>query len=1712
MPQTRLLAGTLLAMLFSMTVCAQTSSTDVVDHPVRWQSLTSGPLWISMDTRPRLDKKSGFHPVKLSPGQRVIVQLPSRSALRLRSMDDQLSPNDLVVFVSDGDSLYIDTPLIESTEKQSLVLPADRGERLVQIERPLYAQTPAHIALFWSSEETYGTVSRRSEPVALGGGAVEIKRENDVTAQSFWPVDGGQGLSFEVEGPVRLSMQSRIRYPAGTEKLSGLMHVETWLGATPIERTPYIVGMERSGAVFVNGCAEVTGRLQRHFYDVPQGKHVVSFIPDFPVYARVTVQKNDDFLLPRLNRFSIPLDDSEATYSNRLIQLNIVRDIDLIGQNNSFSDSGLAAAAKTQQVMQEYSANDEVVSLGRHLISRYTTYRNVVPQNISTQEISMAWPKTRSLVNIEREEFPLIVNSEHKGAMLSNLSRAQFVKLNKQSVNDYRIPPRQYPTTLRLLVKRPKNDNEIRFRVQLGKQDARELRLTADPMPPMSRYRPPVSHAGVMAAQLSQYNYQSRPNTNYFIEGDRSGDIVDVAMAEFELPPDIEQVTVFDASAKLDIAIQHRANKSYRIDEVERINISQAMDEDKLLHNFTQFITRPQGAIDVTKTDKQSQIENHWVPLRRLLYANARRYKQSVASMEDWEKFIRSGKSPTDAAKIVRNARQSESRQDWLSALEVWANGRNSDIKENRHQALIGQALALEALGESFLSQRLLRSIFYHEDQALPDSQTFQLLLERTRDDASKLSLLSAAAMRQPNIDLLVQLVEALIENGEYQSALDLGLVIPLKLRPLESLLRAAYVQRDWRTLEYLLSTANDKELIAYWRGYRAQQQRNYDQAVQLWSQAGDRGKSLAEFLHAGVAIHDTLGLDDHALTAWQQWQAHHPGTHRWVRDETLIKQSAGAVTTYAVERNLYGRMYRSTPRQPGVLKAHGPARLRISARLEYSRKSEELQDDWLIIREGNKTHHIVINNDSPVPGLRIVNAENTQVGRSSKFELYLGPGEHEIRLSARNTPLLFNVDVLRPELPLNVLPPITTNAVESFSNRPDNKLPQELDRIRFVQDCNLVSGSELIKTHRRNINIDNSRIKVSEWLASTRGTPVWQQGTSQSQAVTELNELIWQAEQNKEKWTEYLARGERLFQQNLTNKELNPLISRLRRLTSAQWRPLTNIEQDAGVHILDIEGWQPESLALRIRKALMGPVWDGERVVTGGAQLGLSLFNSGTTDLDLTLTSLDIPFLPRSPVSVHYTVDNSARDSVRLSTQDSKRNVTVNMPDGTHTLRVGIVQAFANQYVKLSVRQGGQVLAEPSRRVYHVATNDVPVQVLVNGPAWLRIDENRAGRAHYQYMFVDPGWQRVVLKPPAGRDEALYRIHQRLPGGSRTIAPPVTQVELAQVPNAPFELFASPSDSLVAVDENLEPDLSGTWGTHLSLNSRRNFEEDLVEAGEQDEFFEARGEYRMFNRDDTLHHRSLVLGRLRSDGGSTLGVAHRVVFDNGIWPYRLQFNGGVFGQDIESESSSFETSINLSASASRLFEISPDSDVIPRLRVFWRSLSLDEFPDTSDQIDQDVFTRYKSDHESGLTLSGLYLHRPWQDTQWVAGAGVTTNELSNASEIDYYQLRAGWRQLVSAGVLDGEFRVRRYLDDDDRAESVTRPSLRVKLDVEKWQLDRSRWQLSFSFNRDFESQDNSIRLELDRIFSRHRGFRDFRLGETRFRRLREERYRQLYQ
>ncbi|MDH3695067.1 MAG: hypothetical protein OER96_10920, partial [Gammaproteobacteria bacterium] len=906
MPQSLQLAGFLLAMFFSIVVGAQApASLDYSDDSIRWENLTAGPLWVSKVPLPELNKDLRFHEVKLSPGQKIVLQVPSKTALRIRGRDGQVSANDLKAFVSNGDALFIDTGFMESTDKRSLVLPAESGERLLQIERPPYTETPLYIALFLSTHESFSTVSNRAETVELPGAMVEIRREEEVTGQSFWPVEGGQALSFEVEGPVHLRLQSRLRYSVRSEQLRRLMTIETRVDGEPVERTPYFMDLERRHAMYVDGCAEMIGSLQTHGYDVPHGKHIVSFVPEYPIYANVSMTNNDDFLFPNLNRLSIQTDDGAQEFKIRKTQNDIVRDIELIALDNSFTDSGLAAAAKTRQLIDEYISYNDIMSLGRHLISRYTFYRNVMPRNISNQPISSVWPRTRRLMAFEREGYPMVVDTRYQRAMLRNVSQAQFTQLSSQSVNEYRLPQRQYPTTLRLLVKRSKIIEDAKFRIQLDAEDAREMRVSPTPLPSAKRYLTSVPYIGVIAAQLKQNRHLNRANTKYFINGNRSSDIVDVAVVELDLPADIERVTLFDANTDLDISVQYRASKPYRPEGKEQIKVFQSVGEQKLFNVFVEYIVNPPDKLDIEHDDDQARLESYWTPLSRLLHASARRYEQSIADVADWDIFVGTGKPPQDFTKTANLARRAESNENWIGALEYWAVGRNDYNNENRYDALIGQALALEALGESFLSERLLRSIFYYEDGASHQGQAFQLLLERAQDPSLKLSLLAAAAVHHPDVDVFVQLIDVLIENGEYQSALDLGLIIPQKHQPYEQLLRSAYVQQDWRIMDYLLTSGIDNEVASYWRGYQAQYQGDYDKAVAFWSQAGGLGQELIEFLQVGSAIHDTLGDDNNTVDAWQSWRANHPGHHRWVRDETLVTQSAGAVTTYTVERGV---------------------------------------------------------------------------------------------------------------------------------------------------------------------------------------------------------------------------------------------------------------------------------------------------------------------------------------------------------------------------------------------------------------------------------------------------------------------------------------------------------------------------------------------------------------------------------------------------------------------------------------------------------------------------------------------------------------------------------------------------------------------------------------------------------------------------------------
>ena len=51
----------------------------------------------------------------------------------------------------------------------------------------------------------------------------------------------------------------------------------------------------------------------------------------------------------------------------------------------------------------------------------------------------------------------------------------------------------------------------------------------------------------------------------------------------------------------------------------------------------------------------------------------------------------------------------------------------------------------------------------------------------------------------------------------------------------------------------------------------------------------------------------------------------------------------------------------------------------------------------------------------------------------------------------------------------------------------------------------------------------------------------------------------------------------------------------------------------------------------------------------------------------------------------------------------------------------------------------------------------------MINGPAWIRIDELQNGETYHNVINVNYGWNRIILQPGKDRPNALFRVFKRV-------------------------------------------------------------------------------------------------------------------------------------------------------------------------------------------------------------------------------------------------------------------------------------------------------------------------------------------------------------
>jgi hypothetical protein len=1183
-----------------------------------------------------------------------------------------------------------------------------------------------------------------------------------------------------------------------------------------------------------------------------------------------------------------------------------------------------------------------------------------------------------------------------------------------------------------------------------------------------------------------------------------------------DLPSKVRQIKVWQPNCgteSLHIALQYRAPKPFRLDESEYESITSQFETEQ--HFFQYFVNslrtkRPAKPRRSKGPQTSADMYNHWLPLIRFLEARKKHFRAAI-SPRNREKLQLLSLQELD--NLQQQARKAQAEKRWLVALEIWSRIAQGTRGKSHREAELARIKTLEQLGELFLAKRLLQELYLDSPDPILSQQAFRILLSREQNPLAKIPPLATEVLRNPTPALLSELAQVLVENGYYDYAFMIGMALPKASRPHALMLELTYRFGWWHSFEQLLSRVSKKKQ-RLWQGYRAQIQGNYASALHFWRDAG--AEELANALQKGLQIRQQLQRSSQfkqqkaAITAWERWQAAHPGPREWKSAITLVKDYARSELIYGIEQDLFFKVFISQINRPVKLQIPGPMRVRLQFRTLHEPNNDQPLDAWVHVKEVSnpsapKLHIVRLNNILPSDGLRIV-GEEQKLGHQTTHEFEFGPGRHEVEVSAVNLPIAIKVQAEKPRLPLAVLPPINEETLVAAlkNNKPVPKNSTEkcgcLNCVLLIPRCIAIQSRPLRFSKPQRSFQDKKHLY--QWRLRGRvnnAKPI-------KDILKRMSLLLWKAEQQPSQ--ALVVEGESLFRRHPQIPQLRPLWAALR--ANSQWKKVQTIESSAGIHFVEMQGWQPESTSMRIRKTLLKNVTKDEQIITGYNPMGLSMLNLSATTLKLTLRMDDVISFKPIPMSVLYWLDNKPRRRLRLTPMQASQTLKIPVPEGEHVLYVAIEKPVANQFLRIRLKESAP-LFQKYERSYHVSTHEEPLIVNVKGPNWLRINEWHPTHIDTRFQQVGEGWHRLTFPPVKGQTMALLRLHE--------MGPKVEKQAEVQLRHLRVVAESLPEPQIYVYEET-KPTIKGDVPLRLDvrdeiplseqrkdsrsftalLRRRQNVEEDDIQF---QDFIELSTTYRSFDEVSRDYLKSKWLVRFNEEGDITLGTRRDWHYKQAQErPFAMRFSGSVYAQQVEGN---IEWHGLVKGSLSQYWRFNLKSYHVPSISVFARWLSLSEAPDEfADRLDNDVYSDYKTDHRFGIALADSFIYEPWRDTRWVGRVRLNSNE--KIYKPDYLRLKAEWQQLLGEAQLNLAYRFYHYWSDDDRKRSVNRHWLSLDLSWDIWHENLSRWEWGIKLDQDLDNNELQGMLYLSWHNSRGRGYQDFLPSEVDFLTLRKKR------
>ncbi len=1718
-----------------------------------------------------------FQTYFLAAAERVTVRVPAGERLGVYRLDGSIDQQQFEFSWSNGSGLFASLPPDSSHDEHSLVVtPPTGGATLMRIKRKGNAEGKVELALFTSREANRLLAVSYREILAPLSSAPALRLNDGSQKYDYWHADPAAPLQVEVEGATRIRIDSRLLLPDQGGPGSDSYRIVVTLDGEPWRVFDLATLLDTTANITVEGRNRPTGRPAYAYLDIPDGHHRLELQVQRSMLLRLLERQQPDDYFYQDNRplnyqdtvgstgkvapdpyfWNRPNDEPMATDwlpASSRAYLDTVR----IAKDNSHRLGGATSIMPLKEWAWRYPDQQQYQSIATRRQQEFTFFRNLHPQQETgnTTNSIFAWFLTPRL---QENPGPIHFPENYAGSLAGSLASGYFATIpaareGAQRSRTFLMPEQVQARQLRISVDRSSLSSADTFYVQLDEAEPVRFRVENNRALAAAEFQP---NTGTIALALLQRQNDTAAATlsGAFAAQRAAAPLVNAGFLELLLTKPVRKVNVWRDGAgtqPIRVALAYRTSSWYQMSESAYLDLLNAVGSPAAHNLFRKALSElprrsvlsdtpgslAKQAATSMQQDMNHDLYNQWEPLLRFLYARYALFTSGVADTATEPERLTRVPDDLEFKQAVQQAETAEASAHWHVALERWGQiQRNADGKLQA-TARSRQVHALRQSGNGFLAKQLLRHDFLYARQSLLRQQALDMLIDRAGEEGdaeTALTLRTVAAINNPVASNLHHLAVSLMDTGRSRFAMNVLLGMPQSQRPATSVLQVSYDLGWWQWFEQTLTTSPDQELNAFWQGYRAQLNGDYERALEHWQEAGPNAQKLSELLTEGLEIRHGLSSPDQnirrqAVVLWEEWQKMMPEPNVWIDIPQSVTSHNGALSVYSTSLGESTSRYKATPEKPMTVAVYGPMSLRFEVRPLHDSANGEPVSDWIIISTDGAVRRYPIIDNRVSASLQLTADEPRYAGQKVEFLHEIPAGYHELQLSSQHNDVLVGITALRARFPLTVLPPLNPHTVRSA-------LSGDTASRSLLTDSD---NPDSVKIHVTGQHGEPAVITLSPFLADQQSTQAetaitladteWLRGldidrnqlmNQQDPAEhppslkSQLIKLLWEAEQKPEQQLAALSQAEALVQDQIQGQPdqsgTGNILRRLRR--EASWELVRSAQQSAGIRQIDFVGWQPEAPETRTRKAIMGLVTDNALLISGYNTRVLSMYNVSPVELTVELSIHDAAYRPIQPVSVLIGLDDLPESVVSLSALNPATTLTKNIGIGNHVLRIRLAAPVPNQFLRIRFierrNQTGSVASTAVQRSYMVATSDQPLVLLQQGPTRLRIDEWRDGQTLTNYRTLAPGWQQVTVPVEPGREEALLRVFQRRLEPGKPVA--ISRAAEITVPPVADPLWTT-GQSLQSLDrpiaEPLKKDLlDGTWSLIGGWVSRRIVDDEPLVPATAEKFVLLGGAYRKYSaRWGSWFYAD---GRLRihQEGNPTFATRGAVTVRQPHWPLDLDLSGSYFRQRFDA-SGQFETATAVRARLSRTLRINEKLSHRPSVSVFQRWLSLDDVSVAdSEKVDQDIFTRYKRDHLRGLRIGDRIQYRPWLDTVLYADGYAASNEDLNVFDPDHLGLHLGARQLIRDLDLGVRYSRFEYFKDSDRNRSSTTQRLRFDLGYTRWFSSRYGLRSNLSYEYDQGSGDSSIYLSLSLNRSNGRYYRDFRSSELDFRWLRERR------